>query len=82
MFVRAILPELYRMQEIQKIMDVVDKDKPPEMLHQRGHVEDSPRIARYKAIAAAKEAANKKEAKSKGKKSRKEVNHTDGKNRC
>lgn len=56
MFVRAIMPELYRMQEVYDCIDELDRMKPYEQQHQRGHTKDSPRIAWYKARLSEKSA--------------------------
>lgn len=48
MFVRAIMPELYRIQAIADWVSENDAKKPYDQQHQRGHGLISPRINYYK----------------------------------
>ena len=47
MYVRAIMPELYRIQEIADWVSENDEKKPYDQQHQRGHGLISPRINYY-----------------------------------
>lgn len=50
-FVRAIMPKLYELQVLYNWIDELDRRKPYEQQHQRGHHVDSPRIVRLKVKA-------------------------------
>ena len=80
MFVRVMMPILYSMNDVAGFYDALDSEKPVDQQHQRGHGQDSPRIARLKEKAALAEQATRSPAEAEGGKSGEEVEYAGDQN--